>query len=69
MGLFNFGYVPDYRNKSLLKDAYMSIFGYPYPPRRNEARKVFNLLKLRKSDKILDIGCGDGVWYLELLRV
>ena len=66
--VFGFGYVPDYRNKSFLKDAYMSIFGYPYPPRRNEARKVFSLLKLRKSDKILDIGCGDGVWYLELLR-
>ncbi len=65
---FSFGYVPDYRKKSLLKDIYLKIFGYPYPPRRNEARKLFKLLKPKKSDKILDIGSGDGIWYLGLLR-
>jgi len=64
----SFGYVPDYRGKSLLKDVYLRTFGYPYPPRRNEAALVFKFLNPRKSDKILDIGCGDGVWYLWLRK-
>lgn len=63
-----FGYVPDYRGKSPLKDIYLKIFGYPYPPRRNEAALVFNFLRPEISEKILDIGCGDGIWYLELLK-
>lgn len=63
-----FGYFPDYKNKSVLKDIYLQIFGYPYPPRRNEARLVFKLLKPRKNEKILDVGCGDGIWTNELAK-
>lgn len=63
-----FGYIPDYRGKSFLKDGYLKIFGYPYPPRRNEAAIVLKFLAPQKSEKILDIGCGDGVWYLWLRK-
>ncbi|MFH1575613.1 MAG: methyltransferase domain-containing protein [Candidatus Nealsonbacteria bacterium] len=63
-----FGYIPDYKRISPLKDIYLKIFGYPYPPRKNEAALVFKFLDPQKNEKILDIGCGDGVWYLELKK-
>jgi len=63
-----FGYIPDYRGKSLLKDGYLKILGYPYPPRRNEAALVLGFLDPKINEKILDIGCGDGVWYLGLRK-
>ncbi|MDP3990737.1 MAG: class I SAM-dependent methyltransferase [Candidatus Nealsonbacteria bacterium] len=63
-----FGYIPDYQEKSFLKDFYFKIFGYPYPPRKNEAILVFKFLDPQKHEKILDIGCGDGAWYNELRK-
>lgn len=62
----SFGYIPDFKRKSLIKDIFLKIFGYPYAPRRNEARIVIDLLDPKKYEKILDIGCGDGVWYINL---
>lgn len=62
----SFGYIPDYRGKSFLKDSYLKVLGYPYPPRRNEAALVLGFLAPKINEKILDIGCGDGVWYLGL---
>ncbi|MEE9176052.1 MAG: class I SAM-dependent methyltransferase [Thermodesulfobacteriota bacterium] len=64
----SFGYIPDYKGKSFLKDLYLRIFGYPYPPRRNEARLVFKLLEPKKNERVLALGCGEGVWYNELAR-
>lgn len=64
----SFGYVPDYKDNSFLKDTYLKIFGYPYPPRRNEAALVFDFLNPKKNEKILDVGCGDGIWYNELRK-
>lgn len=64
----SFGYIPDYKNKSFLKDLYMKVIGYPYPPRRNEVALIFALLNPQMGEKILDIGCGDGVWYNELRK-
>ncbi len=64
----SFGYFPDFQNKSKLKDWYLKIFGYPYPPRRNEAIMVFDLLDPRPEEKILDIGCGEGIFTNELAK-
>lgn len=63
-----FGYIPDYRDQSIIKDAYLRIFGYPFPSRRNEARLVFRLMQPQEGETILDIGCGEGVWCNELGR-
>jgi len=60
--MIGFGYIPDYKNKNKLLDFLFRIIGYPYLPKRMEAQKTLKLLKIKKSDKILDIGCGDGLW-------
>lgn len=64
----SFGYIPDYKEKSFLKDIYLKIFGFPYAPRRNDARLVFQLLKPNKGEMILDLACGDGVWSNDLSK-
>jgi ubiquinone/menaquinone biosynthesis C-methylase UbiE len=64
----SFGYFPDFQNKSKLKDLYLKIFGYPYPSRRNEAVMVFDLLKPKPGEKILDLGCGEGIFTNELAK-
>jgi len=56
------GYFPDYQGKGIIKDAYLRLFGYPYTPRRNEARIIFDLLKLKKTEYALDVGCGTGIF-------
>lgn len=60
-----FGYVPDFRN-SKVKDLYFRVFGFPYAPRRNEARLVLKHLQPEIGEKVLDIGCGEGVWSNDL---
>lgn len=64
----SFGYFPDYQGKNALKDLYLRLLGFPYAPRRNEARLVFKLLSPKVGDKILDLGCGDGIWTNELSK-
>ena len=61
-----FGYIPDFKERSRIKDAILNVVGYPYAPRRNEARIVIGLLNPKKDEKILDIGCGEGIWYNDL---
>ena len=64
----SFGYFPDFKGKNKPADLLLSILGYPYPPRRNEARLVFKELKPANEDKILDVGCGDGVFTNDLIK-
>lgn len=64
----SFGYIPDFRGKSIFRDLYLKLFGYPYAPRRNEARLVFKLLEPARVTNILDIGSGDGVWTNDLAK-
>jgi ubiquinone/menaquinone biosynthesis C-methylase UbiE len=65
-----FGYFPDYSTSTQLSqrlaDFYLKIFGYPYAPRRNEVKLVFKQLAAAANQKILDIGCGDGIWTNQL---
>jgi len=63
-----FGYIPDMKGKNALVDFFLKLFGYPYLPRRMEAKKVIWFASLEENDRILDVGCGDGVWtnYLKL---
>ena len=64
----SFGYFPDFKNRSPVKNWYLKIFGYPYAPRRNEVKLVFKYLNPRPGEKILDIGCGDGIFTNELVK-
>ncbi len=68
MRRMTFGYVPDFRGRRPFVDLALHLVGYPYAPRRNEARKVLELLNPHPGERILDLGCGDGVWFLELVR-
>ena len=64
----SFGYFPDYKNKNILADTLLKIIGYPYPPRRNEARLVIKELDPKHGEKILDVGCGDGIFTNDLIK-
>lgn len=57
-----FGYFPDYKDTNFLLDWYLRVIGYPFGSRRNEVRLVLNEVDAKPSQKILDIGCGDGIW-------
>lgn len=64
----SFGYIPDFKHVSFVKDLYLRGFGFPYAPRRNEARLVLNLLRPKIEESILDLGCGEGVWTNEVAK-
>lgn len=57
-----FGYFPDYREKNSILDWYLRVIGYPFGSRRNEVRLVLDEVDARPRQKILDVGCGDGIW-------
>ena len=69
MGAF---YVPDFRYeqglRGHLKDFYFHFLGMPFYQRRVEARMVFPSLTNIKGKRILDIGCGDGIFDIEMAR-
>jgi ubiquinone/menaquinone biosynthesis C-methylase UbiE len=64
----SFGYFPDFKKSQPLVDLYLKLVGYPYGSRRNEVRLVFKYLNAQASDKILDIGSGDGIWTNQLAQ-
>jgi ubiquinone/menaquinone biosynthesis C-methylase UbiE len=67
-----FGYVPDFQNSRALvprlKDLYLRVLGMPFYQRRAEARTVSPLLADVNGERILDIGCGDGLFAIELAK-
>lgn len=61
-----FGYVPDYKDSNFLVDLALRFVGLPVLYRRIQARSIFRFLKYTRGRKLVDIGCGDGVFCLEL---
>lgn len=61
-----FGYVPDYKDSNFLVDLALRFIGLPVLYRRIQARSIFRFLKYTRGTKLVDIGCGDGVFCLEL---
>jgi ubiquinone/menaquinone biosynthesis C-methylase UbiE len=57
-----FGYFPDFKNSNPFGDLYLRLIGYPFGSRRNEVRLVLKEVNAQPGQKILDIGCGDGIW-------
>jgi ubiquinone/menaquinone biosynthesis C-methylase UbiE len=64
------GYVPDFRNSRhlvpRLKDLYLRVLGMPFYERRIEGRSVFHKLGKVGGLKVVDLGCGDGLFTIEL---
>jgi len=58
----SFAYSPSFRGINNIADLYLRIVGYPYPSRRVEAEIVFDLLRAKPNEKILDVGCGEGIF-------
>ena len=67
-----FGYVPDYKDSPGLvnkcKDIYLRVFVIPFLGRHVEAHLLFHYLTQVKGSKILDVGCGNGLFVIELAK-
>ena len=61
----NFGYIPSY---SLKTNIISFLFGVPNLLKRFQAKSIFNTLRVRSMEKILDFGCGSGFLTVELYR-
>lgn len=65
--MMSFGYIPDFKGKSFVKDFALKLLGYPYAPRRRQAEISIEDIGGAKG-VILDVGCGDGVFDCELAK-
>jgi len=63
-----FGYIPDFKNSNPLLDKLLKVFGLPILPRRIQARSVLKILAHNSNANLLDAGCGDGIFSIELAR-
>ena len=53
-------YMPEYKDRNLLFDLFLRVFGYPIYIRRLEARSIFRMVGNIDGQMVLDLGCGDG---------
>lgn len=63
-----FGYLPDFKDSNPLLDKLLKVFGLPILPRRIQARSVLKMLTPNSNANLLDAGCGDGIFSIELAR-
>ena len=65
-------YVPDFKHREglrqRLKDVYLRVLGLPFYQRRVEAHILFGCLGNIDGKRVLNIGCGDGIFDIEMAR-
>lgn len=62
----NFGYIP---TGSIAKDLKPWLFGEYNLIKRLQSRDIINKLDLKPTDRVLDLGCGNGYITIELAKV
>ncbi len=55
-------------NRSFLKRIYLSLFGIPYLPSHIKYPEIIKLGDFAKSDKILDVGCNQGLYSMSISK-
>lgn len=61
-----FGYMP---NRKFGKDLILRIFGYPNVIRRIQAPVIIRMLEPKRSEVVLDAGCGGGFFTYEIAKI
>ncbi|MBO3697278.1 class I SAM-dependent methyltransferase [Roseivirga sp. E12] len=61
----NFGFIP---SGYFLRDLYGWLFGHRNLIKRLQARDIINAIDPRQNEKILDIGCGQGHFTVEIAK-
>ena len=55
-------------NKNLIEKIALKVFGIPHLSMRLRAHYIFSFLKPKKEEKIVDLGCGMGLYVLTLKK-
>jgi SAM-dependent methyltransferase len=61
----SFGYTP---GRGIVTDFILKIIGEPSLIRRMQAPVIMSLLDLRETDRVLDAGCGGGIFTYEIAK-
>lgn len=63
-----FGYYPGIY-KSKFMEMYVRILGIPFPERRLENLLMWKMMLFEEGEKILDVGCGDGLLLPQIAKM